>query len=126
MSTITLSRTAATSAPTTRLRLTTRGRRVLAGLASVPAVAALGIAIVSGGGALATAETGASADAFETVTVLPGDSLWSIARDVAPAADPRDVVDDIMNLNALSSAVLDAGQSLAIPVEYSAGAVDGQ
>ena len=126
MSTITLSRTAAPSAPTTRLRLTTRGRRVLAGLASVPAVAALGVAIDSGGGALATAENGASADAFETVTVLPGDSLWSIARDVAPAADPRDVVDDIMNLNALSSAVLDAGQSLAIPVEYSAGAVDGQ
>ena len=46
MSTITLSRTAATSAPTTRLRLTTRGRRVLAGLASVPAVAALGIAFM--------------------------------------------------------------------------------
>ncbi|MFS0866863.1 LysM peptidoglycan-binding domain-containing protein [Microbacterium sp. 179-B 1A2 NHS] len=126
MSTITLSHTAAMTAPTTRLRLTVRGRRVLAGLASVPAVAALGFAIVSGGGALATAESGAPSGTFESVTVLPGDSLWSIARDVAPAADPRDVVEDIMNLNALSSAVLDAGQSLSIPVEYSAGAADGQ
>lgn len=106
--------------PMTRLRLTTRGRRVLAVLASLPAVAALSIAIVSGGGAIASAERGAPAGEFVTVTVLPGDSLWSIAQDVAPAADPRDVVDAIMRLNALGSAQLDAGVTLAIPAEFSA------
>lgn len=104
--------------PVTRLRLTSRGRRVVAFLASLPAIAALSIAIVSGGGALASGEQGASADSFATVTVLPGDTLWTIAQDVAPSADPRDVVDAIMRLNALGSAQLDAGETLAIPAEY--------
>lgn len=104
--------------PATRLRLTTRGRRVVALLASLPAIAALSIAIVSGGGALASAERGAPVDGFATVTVLPGDSLWSIAQEVAPAADPRDVIDAIVRLNALGSAQLDAGTELAIPAEY--------
>lgn len=107
------------AAPATRLRLTRRGRRVLAFLASVPAIVALSIAIISGGGALATSDSGAGA-AFEKVTVMPGDTLWSIAESVAPQADPRDVVDAIMRLNALPSGSLDAGETIAIPVEYSA------
>ena len=107
------------AAPATRLRLTRRGRRVLAFLASVPAIVALSIAIISGGGALATSDSGAGA-AFEKVTVMPGDTLWSIAESVAPQADPRDVVDAIMRLNALPSASLDAGETIAIPLEYSA------
>lgn len=107
--------------PTTRLRLTVRGRRVLAFLASVPAVVALSLAIVSGGGALASGEGGAPAGTFAEVTVMPGDSLWSIAQALAPEADPRDVVDAIIRLNALPSGSLVAGQSLAVPLEYSTG-----
>lgn len=107
------------AAPATRLRLTRRGRRVLAFLASVPAIVALSIAIISGGGALATSDSGAGA-AFEKVTVMPGDTLWSIAESVAPQADPRDVVDAIMRLNALPSGSLDAGETIAIPLEYGA------
>jgi Tfp pilus assembly protein FimV len=107
-------------APRTRLRLTVRGRRVLATLAALPAVIALGLAIVSGGSALASRDAGAPVGSFETVTVSPGDSLWSIAEEVAPGADPRDVIDAITRLNALDSVELIAGQSLAIPAEYSA------
>lgn len=121
MTTIDIAGIHAVSAPSTRLRLTTRGRRVLAALASVPAVVALSIAIVSGGGALASGEQSAPAGTFETVTVMPGDTLWSVAERVAPTADPRDVVDAIMRLNALSSARLDAGQQVAIPLEYATG-----
>ena len=105
---------------TTRLRLTARGRRALAVVAALPAVVALSIAVISGGGAIASSDSGA-ATSFATVTVMPGDTLWSIAEQVAPASDPRDVVDAIMRLNALPSAGLDAGQSIAIPVEYAAG-----
>ena len=76
----------------TRLRLTARGRRVLAFLAAVPAIVVLSLAILSGGGALASSETGAPAGTFTEVTVMPGDTLWSIAESVAPDADPRDVV----------------------------------
>lgn len=105
----------------TRLRLTVRGRRVLAMLAALPAVIAVSIAIVSGGGAVASAEREPSGVTFETVTALPGDTLWSIAGDIAPEADPRDVVDAIMRLNAMSSARLDIGQIIALPIEYAPG-----
>lgn len=127
MSTLTITDAVRPIAPvvSTRLRITARGRRVFALLASVPVVIALAAAILSGGGALASGEAGAPAGSFETVTVLPGDSLWSIAEDIAPGHDPRDVVDGLMSLNALSSAVLDAGQSLAIPTEY-AGSASGK
>lgn len=107
--------------PSTRLRLTVRGRRLLAFLAALPAVVAVSIATVSGGQALAAADGGAPAGTFEEVTVETGDTLWSIARSVAPAADPRDVIDDIVGLNALQSGALRAGQTIAIPMEYSDG-----
>jgi len=32
-------------------------------------------------------------DAGATTTVVPGDSLWSVAARLAPGADPRPVVD---------------------------------
>lgn len=121
MTTIDIAGVRSIPAPSTRLRLTTRGRGVLATLASVPAVVAISIAIVSGGGALASGEQSAPGGTFQTVTVMPGDTLWSVAERVAPSADPRDVVDAIMRLNALSSARLDAGQQVAIPLEYATG-----
>lgn len=123
MSTIAI--TAASVRPSsTRLRITARGRRVVAVLAALPAVAALTVAVLSGGlfsggDAVAADVPGAPAGTYETVTVMPGDSLWSIAELVAPDEDPRDVVAAIMNLNALSSGALDAGQSVAIPAVYS-------
>ncbi|GAA5025403.1 LysM peptidoglycan-binding domain-containing protein [Microbacterium fluvii] len=106
---------------TTRLRLTARGRRVLLGLAALPAAVVLAAAVIGGGSALASHSAGAPADAFSSITVAAGDSLWSIAERVAPDADPRDVIDDIVRLNALHGAGLTAGQSLAIPAEYTAG-----
>ncbi|MEV7693958.1 LysM peptidoglycan-binding domain-containing protein [Microbacterium sp. NPDC089189] len=103
---------------TTRLRITARGRRALAALVAVPLAAALGFAVLSGGSALASRDANAPAGSFETVTVLAGQSLWSIAEDIAPALDPRDVVDDIIRLNALDGATVNAGQRLSIPASY--------
>jgi hypothetical protein len=105
----------------TRLRLTLRGRRVLAVVAALPAVIAIAVAMISGGTALASRDAGAPTGSFETVTVMHGDSLWSIAEEVAPLADPRDVVDAIVRLNALDGVMVQAGQSLAIPAQYSTG-----
>ena len=104
--------------PRTRLRLTIRGRRLLAGLAALPAACALALAVISGGAALASRDAGVPAASFVTVTVVSGDTLWSIAEQVAPTADPRDVVDDIARLNALDGAPIVPGQELAIPAEY--------
>ncbi|MFL0411856.1 LysM peptidoglycan-binding domain-containing protein [Microbacterium paludicola] len=114
-----VSGTARTAAPATRLRLTRRGRRVLAAMAATPIAIALGLAIVSGGSALASREDGAPAGTFDTVTVLPGESLWAIAEEVAPNSDPRDVVDAIISLNQLSSSAVMAGERLSIPAQYS-------
>lgn len=104
----------------TRLRLTVRGRRILAAIAALPAVVALSLAVISGGSALASRDTGATTGSFATLTVSAGDSLWSIAEQVAPGADPRDVVDAIVRLNALDGVTVSAGQQLSIPSEYTA------
>ena len=104
----------------TRLRLTVRGRRIVAALAALPAVVALTLAVLSGGSALASRDSGASAESFTTLTVAAGESLWSIAEQVAPGADPRDVVDAIVRLNALEGVTVSAGQQIAIPAEYAA------
>jgi len=102
----------------TRLRLTVRGRRVLAGLAALPAAAVLTAAILGGGAALASRPGGANVH-FETVTAHTGDTLWGVAQQVAPHSDPRDVVDAIVRLNALDQVTLTPGQRIAIPTQYS-------
>jgi len=105
-------------AATTRLRLTARGRRVLLGLAAAPVVAGVAFSLLAGGSAIASGQAAEPVE-FETVTVLPGDSLWSIAADAAPQVDPREVVEDIKRLNNLSSGMIQVGASIAIPTAYS-------
>ena len=112
----------ALTAPSTRLRITARGRRVVAFLVSLPIVAVLAVAIVGGGSALASGGAGAPAGSFTEITVMSGETLWSIAEDVAPSADPRDVVAEITRLNALPGGAVSAGQRIAIPAEYAPAA----
>jgi Tfp pilus assembly protein FimV len=50
-----------------------------------------------------------------TYVVEPGDTLWSIARRVAPGHDPRPVVDALEEANDLHGG-LQAGQELSVPV----------
>jgi Tfp pilus assembly protein FimV len=47
--------------------------------------------------------------------VQPGDTLWSIARRVAPGRDPRPVVDGMVEANDLHGG-LQAGQELVVAV----------
>lgn len=105
--------------PATRLRITARGRRVLAALVALPVAGAIAFAALSSGSALASGEQ-TTGNAFATVTVQPGDTLWSIAGEVAPKADPRDVVAEISKLNLVDGGVIEVGQHLAIPAQYGA------
>lgn len=106
---------------TTRLRLTRRGRAVLTSLVALPLAGAIAWSMLGASSAVAAPDDATTQGAsFATVTVGPGETLWAIASEVAPAADPRDVVDAIKRLNALDSAMLMAGQRLAIPAQYSA------
>jgi hypothetical protein len=99
-----------------RLRITRRGRAVLTVLIAAPL--AIG-AIVGGIGAVAADGTdSAGSTHYSYVTVHSGESLWQLAQQVAPKADPRDVVAEISNLNGLESGVIQPGQHLAIPAQY--------
>lgn len=93
------------------LRITRRGRLVLSALVATP-VLAVSLLLASPG---ALAESTPAEDDFDYITVLSGDTLWTIAEIVDPASDPREVVADIMALNGLSSGLLSPGQDIAIP-----------
>ena len=101
----------------TRLRLTRRGRAVIAVLVSLPLVIALVMLALNGGGATATS-TNAGTAAVTTVTVEPGQSLWSLAATIAPDSSTADVVADLMAINALESASVVPGQQLIVPDRY--------
>lgn len=111
------------SAPT-KLTLTRRGRLVLFGVPALVASAILvfvALAIVFS--TLASpAHAGVEHLAVDmdsyahSVTVLQGDSLWSIAGTTNPNRDVREVVREIVALNELGTGVLQAGQRLFVPI----------
>ncbi|MDQ4138264.1 MAG: hypothetical protein M3116_05380 [Actinomycetota bacterium] len=100
----------------TRLRITRRGRAVLATAIALPLVLGTAAAVLNGGGAVATGT--ASSVEFSYVEVEEGQSLWSLAETIAPQADPREVISSIVRLNGLPSADVQPGERLAIPFEY--------
>lgn len=81
-------------------------------LAAIAAVLALGIDAARS--AAATDEAAAAAD-YPTVIVQPGDTLWEIARGLAPDDDPREIVQRLLDLNGLTSPIIVPGQELAVP-----------
>ena len=102
----------------TGLRLTRRGRIVVAALVIIGAtMAALLITLLASGGAQAT-NHGAARGGYQgmhQVVVQPGQTLWSIAAAAEPSADPRTVIQQIMTANALAGPGISAGQQLWVP-----------
>jgi len=58
---------------------------------------------------------GAAPESYATVTVRPGDSVWSIAVERYPGADTREKVGEILAANDLHDPLLTAGQRLRVP-----------
>jgi LysM repeat protein len=50
-----------------------------------------------------------------SIVVQPGQTLWSIAKDVAPGRDIREVIYEIRRINGLDSAMVRSGQTLELP-----------
>ncbi len=107
----------AAAAQTGRLRLTRRGRFVFGSLAVLACLGLLAIAAVFGSTqAVASAEGGEVE--FGYVVVQPGASLWSLASELDPGADPRDLIAEIVRLNQLGGSGVQAGEAIAVPLRY--------
>ena len=95
------------------VRLTMRGRLVIfAG----PLLLALLIVAAGWLATSAVATDVTTGGATTEVVVQPGETLWQVAEEAVPSVDPRETVAVIMELNDLSSASVQAGQSLLVPV----------
>jgi LysM domain len=99
-----------------QVRLTRRGRLVVTA-AAVLLVAAL--SVVLAGAAQALGHSGGQARpgtaAIAKVEVRPGQNLWTLAEAYDPNADTRQVIQDIMQLNSMSTDQVQPGQILWMP-----------
>lgn len=101
-------------AATAPVRLTGRGR---VAVVSVALAVISTLAVVFGSAVVATGEAPVEGT-VTTVTVQPGQTLWSIAAEARPDADIRATVDQIVRLNALEDGTaLPIGATLAVPVQ---------
>jgi hypothetical protein len=93
----------------TGLKLTVRGRRVVALLALLPIVLAF---LLIGTRA---AQADASGSTTAVVKVEAGQSLWDVAVAIAPNEDPRSTIWTIKALNGFETSEVQAGQALIVP-----------
>jgi len=93
----------------TRLKLTVRGRRVVALLALLPIVLAF---LLIGTRA---AQANANGPTTAVIKVEAGQSLWDVAVAIAPDKDPRSTIWTIKALNRLETSEVQAGQALVVP-----------
>ena len=101
------------------VRLTRRGRRVVAGLVIGVIIVAVTVLWMSAAGSVQASSHGSAAGSpyrgMTQVVVRPGQTLWSIATAAEPSGNLWSVVQQIINVNALSSANVQAGQLLWVP-----------
>jgi hypothetical protein len=101
--------------PAVPLRLTRRGQVVVAALAAFLVTV---VSLLVAGAAQATNHApspGVARQNLVQVLVRPGQSLWSVAESTDPDQDPRAVIQQIIDLNALTSDVVSPGQQLWVP-----------
>ena len=101
------------------LRLTRRGRIVITGVSALMAgVLSVGLATAAQATRHAgSAGTGGPGRYVTRVVVQPGQSLWSLAQEYAPRADPRQVIQQVLQLNSLPGDQLQPGQVLWLPAD---------
>lgn len=98
--------------PRAAVRLTRRGRLLV--LLALVAVVLLAFTLGRSASSQA-ASSGAPTTPYAQTTVHEGESLWAVAKRVAPGHDPRAVVQEIRELNHLDNAAVRTGQQLLLP-----------
>ncbi|HYB14578.1 MAG TPA: LysM peptidoglycan-binding domain-containing protein [Streptosporangiaceae bacterium] len=107
--------TARAQAASVPLRLTRRGRVVIAVAA---AILVAGMSLIAAGAVQATNRSvppGVAEQNLAQVVVRPGQSLWSVAESADPGADTRQVIQQIVELNGLTGDAVAVGQRLWVP-----------
>jgi nucleoid-associated protein YgaU len=101
------------------VRLTRRGRRVVAGFVLGVIIVVVTVLWMSVAGSVqASSHAGAPGSAYRGMTqvvVQPGQTLWSIATAAEPSGNLWAVVQQIINVNALNGAEIQSGQLLWVP-----------
>lgn len=110
---------ASSSHGSARLRLTRRGRVVVGGLIALVVAGLLLFAAVLLAPQAFASNSAPGEQQFHYVVAQPGESLWSLASDLDPKVDPRDLIAEIVQLNQLEGSDVEAGQALAVPLRYS-------
>jgi len=72
--------------------------------------------LVSAKAGAGTTSAPVAAGSFITVTVAPGETVWSLANRLSSGSDVRSLVSEIISVNSLASVDLSAGQKLRIPL----------
>jgi len=101
----------------TRLRLTHRGQVALILLVTLVITVAMSIFVLGATGANASSEAAAVEHTY--ISVQAGETLWQLAEELDPNADPRDLIAEIVALNDLPSSTVEAGQRIALPLRFS-------
>ncbi len=101
------------------VRLTRRGRIVVAVLLTAVSLLLATLAWMAVAARAQAADSGLPPSAvyknLTSVVVHPGQTLWSIASQAEPTADPRAVMREIIDLNALRGTGVEPGQRLWVP-----------
>lgn len=79
---------------------------------SLTTVFGAGFAMQAGAG---SNQNPANSQSYVTITIAPGESLWSVAKAMG-SNDPRQLVDQIMTINTLKSADIPAGTQIRVPL----------
>ena len=98
------------------LRLTRRGRRLARTVVVLMAVLTALVLSVTARSSSVEAGNAPAEVATTTVVVQPGQTLWTVARSIAPNADVRDTVARIQGLNGITGSSVRPGQQLVVPV----------
>jgi LysM domain len=105
--------------PRGTVRLTRRGRVVVAILLAAASLLLAALAWMAIAARAQAADSGPPPGAvyknLTSVVVHPGQTLWSIAAQAEPSADPRVVMQEIIDLNALQGSRVEPGQRLWVP-----------
>jgi hypothetical protein len=101
------------------VRLTRRGRMVVATMLTALCLLLVALAWMAIAARAQAADgslpQGAVYRNLTSVVVHPGQTLWSIASQAEPSADPRIVMQLIIELNALHGTSIEPGQHLWVP-----------